>query len=237
MLAAMARMKTTWNEAACSSQPTTQVNSTAIAPTATHEPVLITHTRTPNPSPVAQNATNTPAPSNGQAYDFSDDRAEKWDSGRHVQPSIAAQRHRGLATNRLRAIDRPNSRPFVLAASHPCLTDHPRPAMAVPSCKWKRQKPLRSMRGLLRARLYEGPSPRTRRVRRGQALRKPLCRSELRLKSRTVTPPPANGGSPSTKCPRENAPVEPPGRCPATAPEARSPTSLFRVYPRPAFLP
>jgi outer membrane protein assembly factor BamB len=47
----------------CTSQSTavSQVDSTAIAPTSTHEPVQITHTRTPDPSPIAQSASDTPA--------------------------------------------------------------------------------------------------------------------------------------------------------------------------------
>ncbi len=61
---------------ACTSQSTatTQVNSTAaVSPTSTHEPVQITHTRTPDPSPIAQGATNTPAAQAAladQAYDW-----------------------------------------------------------------------------------------------------------------------------------------------------------------------
>jgi hypothetical protein len=55
--------------ASCSSQPVTQVNSTAIVSTSTREPVQITHTRTPDPLPIAQSASNTPAASD-QSYDW-----------------------------------------------------------------------------------------------------------------------------------------------------------------------
>ena len=70
---------------ACTSQSTTvpQVDPTAVAPTSTHEPVQITLTRTPDPSPVAQSPTNAPA-AGDQAYDWLQFNGDSQHSGNNT---------------------------------------------------------------------------------------------------------------------------------------------------------
>jgi len=81
---------------ACSGQSTSQVNSTASIPTSTHEPVQITHTRTPAPSPVAQNAANTPAASD-QAYDWLQFNGDPQHSGNNtLETRISPENVAGL---------------------------------------------------------------------------------------------------------------------------------------------